>query len=364
MRALNRLVAALGMTGEARAKGNFTERRLSAFETAATGADAIATGVSAIEIASGFYGRDLAMAEVSPRNARTAAITPAWLSLAGRELARCGQFVCDLEVRGGRVELVPASSAYAVQGTSDPSTWVWILTLFGPGDTRTRYRSNNAILNVTIGNTVTRPWEGRAPWQAASLSGRLLSGIEKQLAGEAQSKSGYVLPVPDLGDRGQGEDDDGETDPLTTLRRDLAAAAGRTMLAPSMASGFGGGPGVAPAPASEYSPKRFGANPPEALTELRRDIERSILASYGILPSLVDPKASGTALRESRRQFHGTIVALATLIESALSEALNETVTLSMRRTKAADSATMARAISSLTSSGMTLEDAILSVGL
>ena len=100
MRALNRLVAALGMTGEARAKGNFTERRLSAFETAATGADAIATGVAAVEIASGFYGRDLAMAEVSPRNARTAAITPSWLSLAGRELARSGSF--RMRSRGSR----------------------------------------------------------------------------------------------------------------------------------------------------------------------------------------------------------------------------------------------------------------------
>ena len=131
-----------------------------------------------------------------------------------------------------------------------------------------------------------------------------------------------------------------------------------------MSSGFGGGPGIAPSPATEYLPKRFGANPPEALTELRRDIERSVLASYGILPSLVDARAAGNSLREARRQFHGTIVALATLIESALSEALNETVTLSMRRTRAADSATMSRAIASLTSSGMSLQDAIESVGL
>ena len=366
MRALDRIAGALGMgpKRETRANGNFTASQLSAFETAATGADAIATGVAAVEIASGFYGRDLSLAEVSPRNARTAAVTPGWLSLAGRSLARDGSFRCDIEVRGGRVALVPASSAYAVQGTSDPATWIWILTLFGPGDTRTRYRSNDAILNVTIGSSVARPWEGRAPWQAASLSGKLLSGIEKQLAGESQSKSGYVLPVPDLGDRGQGEGDDGESDPLTTLRRDLASAEGRTMLAPSMASGFGAGPGTAPAPASEYVPRRFGANPPTALTELRRDIERSVLASYGILPSLIDPKSSGTALRESRRQFHGTIVALATLIESALSEALNETVTLNMRRGKSTDSATMARAISSLTSSGMSLQDAIEAVGL
>lgn len=366
MRVLNRIASAIGMgpKRETRAKGNYTERQLSAFETAATGNDAIATGVAAVETAAGFYGRDLALAEVEPRNSRTRSITPSWLELAGRELARVGSFRCDIQVVRGNVVLAPASSAYAVQGTSDPATWVWILTLFGPGDTRTLYRHNDAVLNLTLGSSVTRPWEGCPPWKAASMSGGLLSGIERQLSGEAKSKSGYVLPIPDVGDRGQGEGDDGESDPLTTLRRDLASAEGRTMLAPSMSAGFGGGPGIAPTLANEYTPHRFGANPPTALTELRRDIERSVLASYGILPSLVDPKASGTALRESRRQFHGTIVALATLIESALSEALNETVTLSMRRTRASDSATMARAISSLTSSGMSLQDAIEAVGL
>ena len=45
--------------------------------------------------------------------------------------------------------------------------------------------------------------------------------------------------------------------------------------------------------------RRFGANPPESLTELRRDVERSILATFGILPSLVDPKASWDRIERS-----------------------------------------------------------------
>ena len=66
----------------------------------------------------------------------------------------------------------------------------------------------------------------------------------------------------------------------------------------------------------------------------------------------------GPHLSEARRQYHaGTVVPLATLVEAALSEALNEDVKLNMRRGKATDSATLARAISSLTSSGMGLED-------
>ena len=77
----------------------------------------------------------------------------------------------------------------------------------------------------STGRDATRPWEGRAPWQTAQLSGALLAGVERQLAGEAESASGYVMPTPDVGDKGQAADADGEDDPLTALRRDLAAAA-------------------------------------------------------------------------------------------------------------------------------------------
>ena len=368
MSALNRIAGGFGLQPKREtraAQESFTDQQIALISAAARGNDAIASAVAAVEVAAGMYARDLSLAEVTPQNSRTAAITPSWLALAGRELARCGQFVCDIEIVSGAVVLQPAAFAYAVQGNADPSTWIWTLNMYGPGYARTRSRPNAGIVNIAIGRTVSRPWAGRAPWQAASLSSGMLSGIERQLSGEARSKSGYVMPTPDTGDRSQGPDDDGSTDPLTKLRADLAAAEGRTMLAPSMVSGFGAGAGVAPAIATEYMARRFGANPPEALTELRRDVERSILATFGILPSLVDPKASGTALREARRQYHaGTVVPLATLIEGSLSESLNENVKLNMRRGKATDSATLARAISSLTSSGMDLESAIVAVGL
>ena len=60
------------------------------------------------------YARDLSLAEVSPQNSRTAAITPTWLALCGRELARAGQFVCDIEIVSGAVALQPA--AYRLRG--------------------------------------------------------------------------------------------------------------------------------------------------------------------------------------------------------------------------------------------------------
>ena len=90
-------------------------------------------------------------------------------------LAFIGPF--DLRVERGEVQLLPASSAYVVQGGPMPSS--------GP---------QSSVAG-----------QG-APWAASGLSGELLAGVERQLAGEAKSASGYVLPVPDVGDQSRDPD--------------------------------------------------------------------------------------------------------------------------------------------------------------
>ena len=276
----------------------YTSDRLGALTASyASGPAAVATATAAVEIAAGVWSRALALATVTPQTDRTRAITPAVLELAGRTLARRGQVVFDLEIdAGGNLALLPCASSSVLIGSPDPRTWIYQLQCYGPSSTVTRYRPRDGVVHLQYGRDATRPWEGRAPWQTAQLSGALLAGVERQLAGEAESASGYVMPTPDVGDKGQAADADGEDDPLTALRRDLAAARGRTLLAPSMAAGFGGGPAVSPTTSQEYLARRFGINPPTTTIELRRDVERSVLSCYGILPSLFDPRSAGTAL--------------------------------------------------------------------
>ena len=170
----------------------------------------------------------------------------------------------------------------------------------------------------------------------------MLAGVERQLSGEAGSASGYILPTPDVGDRGQeGADaDEEEEDPLTTLRRDLDAAGGKTMLAPTTSAGFGAGPGAAPS--TDYKSERFGFNPPASAVETRRDVERSILAACGVPPVLANHQAPGKSMREAWRQLTvGTVEPLAVLVADQLSEALGVKVSLTMPR--AADVATRGR---------------------
>ena len=60
---------------------------------------------------------------------------------------------------------------------------------------------------------------------------------------------------------------------------------------------------------------------------------RSVLSCYGILPSLFYERAAGTALREAGRQTHAnSAVPIAQLVAAQLSEALDESITLTLPR--------------------------------
>ena len=345
-------------------RSGYTSAILAAAEAEAGAIGGLATATAAVEVAAGWWMRGLALATVRPRSVRTRALTRPVLALIGRALCRSGEIVLDLRVEGGQLRMLPASSAYVVRGTGDRRTWIYTVTVDGPGSTETHWRRRDGVAHVQYAVDPARPWLGRAPWASAPLSARLLGGVERQLAGEASGSSGYVMPVSDPGDRGQGEGDDGAADPLTSFRRDLAAAAGKTMLAPTTLGGQGAG--AMNAPEHDFRSVRFGIDPPQAIAELRRDVERSIHAASGIPPVLANHAAPGQSLREGWRTFAAlTLEPIAELVAEQLSEALGVELELDMRRARAADVATLARAAGSLVqNAGMTLADAREVVGL
>ena len=354
----------LGLTAPARTPEtrSYTSAIVNAVEAAAGGQGGLAVATGAVEIAAMTWGRALALADVQPRSRRTAALTPSVLAMIGRALCRSGEITYVLDVgRGGQVRMLPASASYVVVGSGDRRTWIYTSTVDGPGSTQTVYRRRDGVAHLQYAVDPVRPWLGRPPWASAGLPAALLAGLERQLAGEAAGPSGYILATPDVGDKDRAEDDDEETDPLATLRGDLAAAAGRTVLAPSTEAGYGAGPSAAPQ--KEYTPSRFGFAAPEQAVEARRDVERTLLAACGVPPVLLNHAAPGTSMREAWRQMTvGTIEPLAVLVASQLSAALGVDVRLTMPRS--ADVATLARAVQSLTGAGLTVEQAREVVGL
>ena len=217
--------------------------------------------------------------------------------------------------------MLPASASYVTVGNGDPRSWIYTVTVDGPGSTVTVYRGGSGVAHQQYAVDPVQPWLGRPPWQLLFDAGQQVSAQRRR------------RPSGEAGDAGR--------------RRPRAGRRER--------------PGAAPS--KDYKPERFGFAPPETAVEARRDVERSILAACGVPPVLANHAAPGTSMREAWRQFTvGTVEPLATIISDQLSEALGETVTLTMPRS--ADVATLARAVQSLAGAGMNIDQAREVVGL
>ena len=94
-----------------------------------TGASVAATG--ALEAASGLISRCFAAAEVSGPAHAVQVLGPDVLAQVGRALIRQGEALYFMDVRAGRLLLLPAQS-WDIFGSAHPSTWTYRLTLSGP----------------------------------------------------------------------------------------------------------------------------------------------------------------------------------------------------------------------------------------
>ena len=342
-----------------------TERRsysgliLGAIEAAARGAGSPAAAwarSAACEIACLFWAR-LATATVEPRNRHTAALTPLTVATITRRLARTGEYLAVLDVRDGRLALDEAWEWF-VTGRPRRDTWRYRVTQSGPSFTETRTLPADEVCHVRYAWYPEQPWRGASPAAFAVNGAGLAGGIDTTLAGEANSASGYVMPAADLG--ADAEDDD--VDPFAKMRAELASLRGGLTVAPTQKDALGRGTDAAPA--SDYDAKRFGFAPPEELTALRRQALVDALGAYGVPGSLVDERAPAAALREAARMFReSTLPMLGQLVAEQVGEAIGQP-DLRFVFPTISDISLKARAVHSLTQSGMTIADARAVVGV
>ena len=129
--------------------------------------------------------------------------------------------------------------------------------------------------------------------------------------------------------------------------------------------GSGMAPAVVAMPKGYDTVTRIGPEPPDRISELKEVTERSIYRSFGIPPSLLDERASGTTVRESWRMFRRTAVArLAGVVQHECALKLADAARVGTEQLKASDAAAEARAVHVLTTAGMSLEEALNKVGL
>ena len=329
---------------------SYTDAVVSAMLTRATGREAVPGALGAVEAATGFYSRSLASATVEPQNMLTAAVTPGFLAMVGRGLAERGNSLFFVEVQGGRLMLTSVS-AWSMQGSPDPETHIYELTMAGPSETRTVRTPATSVLHFRINQESARPFHGRSPIQVASATGRLAAAVEKSLEREQSFLPGRVIYT-----ERQGE---AINDLLSDIARGGLVSEGSIDESTSRNA--------------TLAPHKIGPAPNETEADLRTDTGRSILAAFGLSPSLFESGSDGTSQRESfRRAFTTCLGPLALMCAEELTAKLETPVTLTLGEIRAADEQGRARGLASraaafrifVTDGGMNTEQARELAGL
>ena len=330
---------------------DYTSSITSAFQGAAEGVPAGSPAqIAALEAAASLYAAAFASAVVTPDRAANA-LTASVRAHIGRRLIRHGESWHEIRVREGRLRLDTIGYA-SVLGPADEARWVYEISVYGPSGTRHRHVGSAGVLHCRYSVDHARPWLGIGPMSWASETGRLAAHLEQRLSEEAGGSVAHVLPVPA----------DGGGDALAQLRTDLASAQGKTSFVETTSAAWGDG--KASAPASDWKPRRLGADPPDVLRNLRTDAAMSVLSACGVPVSLVTD-ADGTSQREAWRRFAmGSVEPLLAQVADEVESKLDVRPEFDLRGLWAHDVAGRASAFKALVTGGMDIQAAAAASGV
>ena len=317
----------------------------------ATLAKPAATG--ALEASASIIARCFSAAVVSGPDRYREALGPSILSMIGRSLIRAGEIVFAMEIRDGRLVLLPAAS-WDVSGNVDPASWTYRLTLGGPSRTTTLDPvAAGSMVHIRLQADTDQPWRGVSPLSSAALAGRLSAETTMALADEASGPRGMLLPTPV----------DGNDPTITTLKADLKSLRGKVALVESTSSGWAAD-GSQSRPKGDWESRRLGAAPGAALIAQAEMASREVYSACGI-PLSVVTEAEGTGQREGyRRLMHSTIAPLGRIVSEELSAKFETDIALNFDSLFSADLAGRARAFQSLVGGGIDVSKAAALAGL
>ena len=325
---------------------DYSSLLLQLLESSAAG-ESVQAGVAAVEVCAGLFSRAMATARVEPENERTRSLTPSIMAVVGRSLIVPGECVLELEVDEGVLRLRPASS-WAITGGTARSSWLYQVSRNGPSGMEMITLPASAVAHIQLGFDPARPWVGMGPLANANTSTALGAMIEQRLYEETSARVGNLLPVPDPENQ--------------RLKSILDGLKGKNALVESTSDNWTlGGPG----PRNDYLPRRLGANPPSSLIDLRSQVSETILAACGVPVALLG-RSDGTLLRESLRQLvHGTIEPAGRIVAEEIGDKIEEPdLRFDFTALRAADVTGRARAMASMVSAGLSVDDAGRIAGL
>ena len=333
---------------------SFTDSLIAQIVSQASGATlARPAATGALEASASVVARCFAAADVSGPDQFVAALGPSTLSMIGRSLIRQGEVLFAIEVRNGRVVLLPAAS-WDIHGEHDPASWSYRLTLGGPSRLTTLDPvPSEAMVHIRYQADPEQPWRGVPPLSSAAIAGRLSAETMQALADEASGPRGNLIPIPV----------DGADDTIASLKADIRGLRGKVALVESTSAGWAGD-GAQTRPKGDWETRRIGAAPGTPLIDQADLASREVYAACGIPLSIVQ-QSEGTGQREGFRRFlHATIMPLAKIVSEELSAKFETPISLSFDALFASDLSGRARAFQSLVNGGMDVTKAAALAGL
>lgn len=291
---------------ETRATGGFTAEVLAARESYIAGRSGIGELTATVQGCVSLWEGGLGMADVSG----TDLLTASTLALMARGLALRGEALFL-----ARDRLVPALD-WDVR-TRDGLPVAYRLTIPEAGGGVSTTALAGEVLHVRVGSDPGAPWLGQAPLRRASLTGSLLHAIESALAEtfETAPLGSQIVPMP------ENPAVDNER-----LGRSFRGQRGRVLLRESVSVTAAGGP----VPATDWRPSSLSPDLERSETTPTWEAARAaILGAYGVLPSLMNPSATGPVIREAQRHLATwTLGPVAALIAQEATDKLGSTVNL------------------------------------
>ena len=334
---------------EQRADSSYTDALIASITANAGGqTTAFATATASLEACAGFVGRAFATAEVKAPGFATAALDPATLSMIGRALIRRGEIVFLVRVDRDGLRLLPAAS-YDVDGSPDPASWQYRLTIGGPERTHTYSRQPaESVLHFCYARDPENPWRGYGPLQVAQLAGRLSAETAAALADESAGPRGAFLPTP-----APGADSS-----VGNMKSDIRSARGDMLM---VQSGDWGEAGSAEA---QWNAKRFGPAPPDSLVQLLDMASKEVMAACGLSGALWFAESASSSREAYRQSLHSVVSPIGRLVAAELQDKLEAPIALDWGELRAGDISGRARAFQSLVGSGMDMAAAAAASGI
>ena len=205
-------------------------------------------------------------------------------------------------------------------------------------------RARDRVLHITWSLKPNQPWSGIAPSADAQISSKLAAVSQSKLLQEVSGMPvASLLPVA-------GDPANERYNPV----KEALKAKGSLSLVESKTNSYSApGQGAGPNPA-EWTTRRIGANPPESLITLCKDIKLNCLSALLVPRELVLGEADGTALRESWRRFAIHVKAIGRRVSAELARDLDlKGLSFKWTALAAADIQNRARAYAALVKAGM-----------